>query len=352
MSVYIPLLVLLLALSAFFSSAETAFLSLEQVRLEHATREGVNGAQRIARLLGTPRRLLSAILLGNNLVNTGAAAVGTVIAAEVVGSSGVGVLAATLVVTALLVVIGEVIPKTFALHHNFALSRVYAPLLVGWSRLTTPFVAILDGIARTLLSLTGEGTQHGSSLSLGELRTAIRMGGEAGSLEAGETSMLLGALGLQQRHVRHIMTPRVNMILADAGEPIHAVAEQIAGAGYLRLPVFADNRENVVGYVHVSDMVQAFIHNRSDQPVREIMREATFDSERASVTQVLQTMQRQGTHLTILVNEFGTISGLVTLEDVIEEVVGHIQSESGPQRGDVTLRIGGRLYVEGQRPPQ
>ena len=206
MSVYIPLLVLLLALSAFFSSAETAFLSLERVRLEHATREGVSGAQRIARLLGSPRRLLSAILLGNNLVNTGAAAVGTVIAAEIVGSSGVGVLAATLVVTALLVVIGEVIPKTFALHHNFALSRFYAPPLVGWSRLTTPFVAVLDGISRTLLSLTGEGTQHGSSLSLGELRTAIRMGGEAGSLEAGETSMLLGALGLQQRQVRHIMT--------------------------------------------------------------------------------------------------------------------------------------------------
>ncbi len=349
MSVYVPLLIALLFLSALFSSAETAFLSLERVRLEHYVRQGERGAWRVSRLLASPRRLLSAILLGNNLTNTGAAAVGTVIAAEIVGG-GADVLVATLAVTVLLLLFGEVGPKTVALHHSFALSRAYAVPLGVWTRLSAPVVAVLDGLSRGLLAVVGERGEDRGALSLGELRTAIRMGAESGLIRADESDMLLGALTLQQQQVRRIMTPRVDMVAAEANDPLSEVSERLAGAGFLRMPVYSGSTDNIVGYVHVSDVNAAYAQGRTNLSARDVMREPTFESERASLARVLDGMQESGTHLVILVDEFGATAGLVTLEDVLEEVVGEIQSESGPQRGDVDVRIGGRLFVEGRRP--
>lgn len=348
MAIEIPILIALLALSAFFSSAETAFLSLERVQLEHRVREAAPGAARVSMLLSTPRRLLSAILVGNNLVNTGAAAVGTIIAAEFV-SQGAGVFAATIVVTVLLVVFGEVGPKTVALHHPFALSRTYAWPLQVWSALTAPIVAALDAISRLLLRLIGEAGGEQALLSVGELRTAIHIGAEAGAIGAGESSMMLGALELQQTQVRQIMTPRVNMITAESDESVADLAARFAEAGYLRLPVVTGSVDNVVGYVHVRDVAAALGAGRAQSKAREVMRDATFESERASVTRAFNTMKQTGAQLLILIDEYGSTSGLVTLEDITEEVVGQIQSESGPGVEDVSVRIGGKLYVEGQR---
>ena len=349
MEVYVPVLVALLLLSAFFSSAETAFLSLDRVQLEHRREEGQPGATGVVRLLNSPRRLLSSILLGNNLVNAGAAAVATVIAADIVGG-GADVVVATLTVTVLLVIFGELGPKTVALHHNFPLARVYAAPLTGWATLTRPIVAVLDGMNRVLLRLVGEQTDVRHALSLGELRAAIRMGAESGAIEADESSMLLGALRLQQRQVRHIMTARVDMVAVEANEVLSDLAIRLAESGFLRLPVYSGSTDNIVGYVHVSDLNDAFANGRLDVSARELMREPMFDSERASTARVLEAMQASGNHLAILVDEFGATAGLVTLEDIIEEVVGEIRSESGPQRSDVDVRIGGRLYVEGRRP--
>ena len=348
-TVYVPLLIVLLLLSAFFSSSETAFLSLERVRLEHAAREGAAGAARAAQLLATPRRLLSAILLGNNLTNTAAAAVGTVMAAEIVGG-GADILVATFAVTVLLVVFAEVAPKSVALHHNLTLARLYALPLEAWSRLMAPVVAGLDALSGGLLSVIGERGEARPSLSLGELRTAIRMGAESGVIQVDESSMLLGALRLQQQQVRGIMTPRVNMVVAAVDEPLPVVAERMGEAGFLRLPVYAGSTDNIVGHVHISDVAAAYEQGRTDARAQEIMREAAFDSERATVARVLATMQQSGVHLVILIDEFGATAGLVTLEDVLEEVVGQIRSESGPPQDELDVRIGGRLYVEGRRP--
>ena len=348
MSVYIPLLIALLALSAFFSSAETAFLSLDRVRLEHAVREQTSGAGRVRLLLTTPRRLLSAILLGNNLVNTGAAAVGTVIAAEIV-SGGSSVIIATMTVTVLLVVFGEMGPKSVALHHNLALARAYAIPLGIWSRLVRPVVAVLDSLAGVLLSVLGARSESQPALNLGELRTAIHLGAESGALEQEESSMMLGALKLQATQVRRIMTPRMDMVVADAGDGLTKIAELLLTAGFLRLPVYSGAPDNIVGYVHVGDVSAAYAHGRDSARARDIMREASFESERASITRVLEHMQASGAHLVILIDEFGTTSGLVTLEDIMEAVVGEIQSESGPKSADVDVRVGTRLYVEGRR---
>ena len=349
MEVYFLILVALLFLSAFFSSAETAFLSLERVQVAERLSAGVPGARRVERLLESPRRLLSSILLGNNLTNTGAAAVGTAIATEIV-AGGPGVLAATLVVTVLLVIFGEVAPKTVALHHNFAVARVYAWPLRGWTRVTTPMVSLLDGISRAVLSAVGERGESRPALSLGELRSAIRLGEETGTLERDESARLLAALALPTRQVRRVMTPRVSIVAVEEDAPLADVATTLAESGFLRLLVQEGSLDEIVGFVHVSDVSAAQAGGRGEpQRARDLMREVSFESERAPVARVLETMQRSGSHLSVLVDEFGVTSGIVTLEDILEEVVGEIRSESGPQRSDVAVRVGGRLYVEGQR---
>lgn len=350
MEFYIPLLVALLFLSAFFSSAETAFLSLERVQVAERFSAGAAGAQRISRLLESPRRLLSSILLGNNLANTGAAAVGTAIATDIV-DGGAGILAATLVMTVLLVIFGEVAPKTVALQHNFSVARTYSFPLRGWTRLTTPLVVLLDGLSRGLLSLIGERGEERKALSLGELRSAIRMGAEEGTIEQDESARLLGALALPTQQVRRVMTPRVNIVAVEEDAPVEEVSARLAESGFLRLLVQEGSVDEIVGFVHVSDVnaAQSERAGTADRRAGDMMREPLFESERAPVARVLESMQESGAHLVVLVDEFGATSGIVTLEDILEEVVGEIRSESGPSRGDVAVRVGGRLYVEGQR---
>ncbi|MEZ4502042.1 MAG: hemolysin family protein [Dehalococcoidia bacterium] len=348
MTLYLVLLFVLLLLSGFFSSSETAFLSIERVRLEHALRERRPGATRVSTLLQRPSRLLSAILLGNNLVNTGAAAVGTIIAADLV-SGGEAALFATLAITVALVIFGEVAPKTVALHHNFALARVYAPPLQIWSAFTRPIVAALDVLSRVILRLLGEQRIGAQAISLGELRTAILLGTESGALGEDASDMLLGALSLEQQAARRIMVHRVNMVTAEVSETVADASARMAEHGYLRLPVFAGNADNMVGYVHVSDVNAAYQAGDTTRPLGAIMREPVFESELASIARVLERMQEAGTYLAILVDEFGATAGLVTLEDVMEVVVGELPSESGREQGVEDVQIGRRLVVEGVR---
>ncbi|HJM75301.1 MAG TPA: hemolysin family protein [Dehalococcoidia bacterium] len=348
MTVYLVLLFVLLVLSAFFSSSETAFLSLERVQLEHYVRERRAGAARVSAMLDRPGRLLSAILMGNNLVNTGAAAVGTVIATELV-SQGQAALAATVVITILLVIFGEIGPKTIALQHNWALTRAYAAPLMFWARAMRPVVAALDLIGRLMVGAVGTGTASGRALSPGELRTAIALGAESGTLDEGESDMLLGALTLQERPVRRIMVHRVTMVTAEAKETLREVSARMAEHGFLRLPVYSGEPDQIVGYVHVSDLNAVSENSDRDKPVRMVMREAVFESELTSIARVLELMRSSGAHMIILVDEFGATAGLVTLEDILEELVGEIASESGGEPGAPDIHIGDFRVVEGVR---
>ncbi len=348
MATYFVLLFILLLLSAFFSSAETAFVSLDRVRLEHRLREGTPGAHLVSVLLERPHSLLSAILLGNNLVNTGAAAVGTVIAAELI-SGGRGVLAATVIITVLLVLFGEVTPKTMALSHDFAFARIYAVPLRLWASLNRPIVAMLDALTRLLIRVFGGADVTDTPvLNRAELRTAIRVGAEAGALESEASARMLGALTLEQRQVQEIMVSRMDMVALSQDEPLAEVARKLSEVGFQRLPVYADSPEEVTGYVHVSDVNAAHLDGLGERTARDIMRPANFQSEHAPIANVLDLMRNRGAYLVMLVDEFGVTSGLVTLEDIMEEVVGRIRSESGDEPSGLEAgRRTGRLILDG-----
>ncbi len=349
MAIYLILLVFLILLSAFFSSAETAFLSLQRVRLQHQVQEGVPGAARVASLLERPQSLLSAILLGNNLVNTAAAAVGTAVATELVAGGG-GVLAATFVMTVLLVIFGEVTPKAAALSRPSGLSRAYAVPMEAWRRATRPIGWALDHLAAALQRAIGGPESHdGATLTTAEIRTAIQIGAEAGAIETVQSSRLLGALTLDRRQVQEIMISRIDMTACEAGESAAEVAQRFATSRFQRLPVYRDQPDQVVGYVHVSDLNAAQLDGLGDRRAGDLMRTVTFESEHASIARVLEVMQEHATYLVMLVDEFGVTSGLITLEDIMEEVVGELRSESGatPARDDSIRREDGATIVEG-----
>ena len=350
MTIYLIILVLLLVLSAFFSSAETAFLSLDRVRLEHFVRESIPGARRVSILLERPQRLLSAILIGNNLVNTAVAAVGTVLVTKMIpGGQGENIIIATFIMTILLVILGEVVPKTLAITHSFALSRVYAPILSLWSTLTRPLVAMLDVLTIQLVRTTGgEEITTNPALSMPELRTAIRLGIETGSLETEASERMLGAMTLQQRQIQEIMVSRMDMVAIEKNQPLLEVSKLLSTAGFQRLPVYATSPDEIIGYVHVSDMNAAHLEGLNSQTAGDIMRTVLFESELAPIANVLDLMRSHGSYLVMLVDEFGSTSGLVTLEDIMEEVVGHMRSESGAEIPRVTEeKKTGRFFVDG-----
>jgi CBS domain containing-hemolysin-like protein len=327
LEIYLPLLVVLLLLSGFFSSAETAFLSIQRLQLEHAVRGGDAGARRVAALLTTPSRLLSAILLGNNLVNTAAAAVGTVIATELVTGGG-GVIVATAAMTVLLVIFGEVGPKTIALQYSYPLSAAYALPIRPWIIVTRPIVAMLDLVSRAAIRVVGARHGDGDALSLGELRTAIHVGRELGVLRATQSAMLLGALALHNIPLRRVMVPRVEVATASEDEPIATVAERMVAAGYRRIPVIGESIDDVRGFVHIQEVTRSLLRGEGDRPVGTVIRPITFEPEVAPAAAVLERMQASGEEIVMVIDEHGSTVGLVTAEDLLDEVVGEARSEA------------------------
>ena len=346
MTTLVIMLLGLIVLSGFFSSAETAFLSIQRVRLAHMVAEHVPGAARVARLIERPTSLLSAILLGANLTNTATAAVATALTARFVTGDGFAILISTLASTVVLVVFSEVGPKSIALTHPFPLSRAYAIPMGLWVRLTRPASWALDQVTRVVLALVGRPTEETAALTAAELRTAIRLGAESGSLE-GVASHLLGALTLQQRQVQEIMVPRVDMVAVEVNTPLREAAATLASAGFLRLPVFQGTPDEVIGYLHVSDLNAMQLTGLEGKTTRDAMRQVLFESEHASIARVLDVMQHHAAYLVMLVDEFGVTSGLITLEDILEEVVGDLRSESGFEAEEPVITADRPWVVDG-----
>ena len=345
---YVILLVVLIALSAFFASAETAFLSLQRVRLAHMVSERVPGAARVQTLVERPRRLLSAILLGQNITNTATASVGTAFMTQIITDDGRAILIATLTVALALVIFGEAGPKTLALSHAFTISRVFVWPMTLWVIVTRPASWLLDLVARGALRIFGGGiSEDDAALTAAELRTAIRIGAESGALEEEASEHLLGALTLQHRQVQEIMVPRVDMVSVTADALAAEVATTLATAGFLRLPVYDGTPDKIVGYLHISDINAAQVRGASGRRARALMRTVPFESEHASIARVLDVMQASASYMVMLVDEFGATSGLVTIEDIMEEVLGELRSESGFEAEEPEVTAEGHNVVEG-----
>lgn len=346
LGVLVGLLIGLIASSAFFSSSETGLMSLNRYRLRHLARTGHRGAQLAQRLLGRTDRLIGLILLGNNFVNILASAIATVVFMRLMGEAGIAV--ATVVLTLVILIFAEVTPKTVAALHPervaFPAAYVYTPLL----KVLYPVVWVVNYMANGLLHVLGISV-HGSShttLSREELRTVVI---EAGAMiPKRHQQMLLSILDLEKVTVEDIMVPRNEIVGIDLDDDWERIREQLFASPYTRLPVFRGTVDNLQGILHVRRVLPWINQDRFDRSKLEgVISEPYFVPENASLNQQLLNFQRERQRLGFVVDEYGDIQGLITLEDLLEEIVGEFTTDSPSSTKHIHAQKDGCYLVDG-----
>ncbi len=322
------LFVVCLILSAFFSSSETAFIALSRPRLLHLVSIGHPRAQLVSSLVQRPERLLSTVLLGNNLVNTGAAAVGTALAIKFMSNDSLAVVISTLGVTGLILIFSEALPKTVAWNRSENLAFFAArPLkLVEW--LLSPAVRLLQGITLAFNRLLGVTSQR-SYVSEEEIRTMIAAGAQTGEMEASEAALLEKVFRFGDQQIREIMTPRTAIVWVEMGMTLNEFLKLYAQHSHTRFPVFEGSMENVVGVLSNKDVVVAMGKDEITEgdSVTNLLRPAYFVPETKTISSTFTDMQQGSYGLVLTVDEFGGIAGLATLKQLLEVLVGEVREE-------------------------
>ena len=342
-----------LALSAFFSSAEAAFISLPKLRIRFLVESGVRGAERLAKLAEKPERFLATVLLGNNLVNIAAATIGTIISVRVFDYPW-GPVIATIGVTVLVLVFGEVVPKTLAVHHSQRLSMIYAKPLRAIELCFYPFILALERIGLSLTKIVTVSEEDKRLISEGEIRSAISVGESEGVVEEEEAKILHQVLEFTDRPVSKIMVPRTEIAWVEQGTKLADFLNVYTQGRYSRFPVYEDNTDNVVGMLHAKDVLLKLTDGSEarDKVIDDLVRPAFFVPEGKHMGELLSEMRDGGHHAAIVVDEFGGIAGMVTLGQLTEEIVGDIQDELTDQErefvvtGESTFQLDGGFRVE------
>ena len=342
-----------LALSAFFSSAEAAFISLPKLRIRYLLESGVKRAERLAKLAEKPERFLAIVLLGNNLVNIAAATIGTIIAVSVFGLPW-GPVIATAGVTVLVLVFGEVIPKTFGVHHSQRLSIVYAEPLRIMELCFYPLILALERIGLSLTRIVTVSEEDKKLISEGEIRSAINVGESEGVVEEEEAKILQQVLEFTDRPVSKIMVPRTEIAWVEQGTKISDFLNLYTQEHYSRFPVYKDNTDNVIGLLNAKDVLLKLTDGPQSRNtfIDDLVRPAYFVPEGKHMGELLAEMRDGGHHAAIVVDEFGGIAGMVTLGQLTEEIVGDIHDELTDQErdfivtGESTFQLDGGFRIE------
>ena len=351
-TLYVVFLFVCLLLSAFFSSSETAFIASQRIRIEHLVSTKVNGAKRVSKMLQRPEKLLSTILLGNNFVNTAAAALATALAVKYWPEHGV--LIATIIVTILLLVFAETTPKTIATQHAERLSLLFArPIqIVSW--LFTPFVIVLSWIASGLSKLAGGAPVPRSLVSEEEIRTMISVGHKEGTVEEGQAEMLHNVFDFGDRPVREVMVPRPEVVCIEQGSTVADFLTLYTESPLSRFPVYQENMDNVVGILSVKDVLMALAKGAiaNDNSIDDLTRPAYFTPETKPISELFVEMRDKNFRMAVVVDEYGGTAGIASLSRLVEEIVGPVGDELAAVEkeyeaiNEYTFQIDGGMRIE------
>ena len=357
-TLYVVLLVVCFVLSAFFASSEIALFFLQRVKVEHLVSTGVRGAERVSRMLDRPDRLLSIILLGNNLVNTAAAALATVLAVSIWRSHGWqeegGILVAAIAVTIILLIFGETIPKTIAIRYTERLAILFARPIEWLLWVLLPFVVALSWIASGLSKMLGGTPVPRSLASEEEIRNMITVGHREGTVEDSEARMLHKVFDFGDRRVREVMVPRPEVVAIEQGSTVAEFLALYAQFPRSRFPVFNENMDNVVGILAIKDalMAQAKEAINQQSPIDELLRPAYFTPETKLISELFNEMRDSNFRMAVVVDEFGGTAGIVMLSRLVEEIVGEVGDELTTVEKDYeainayTFEIDGGMRIE------
>ena len=350
--VSIAVILIFMVFSAFFSSSEAAFLSLQKTRITHLVETGVPGARRVSNMINAPERLLSTILLGNNLVNVAFTALVTVLIVSAIGE-GRGVLVATVVGTISLLLVGEIVPKTIAIRHAERVAFFYAKPLKWTETLFLPVVLVLQWMTRRL-NLMLSGTVSSTLITEGEFRTLIDIGEAEGTFEPAEAEMLENVFRFGDMQVREVMTPRNEMVSIQRGATLREFLRIYGEYSHTRFPVFKESIDDIVGIISAKDILKAMSTRgiEYDESVTDVIRDAYFVPETKMIAELFDELRQSGNQMAMAIDEYGGLAGLVTLKRLSEEVVGPVGEEGeGPEEefehiDENTFQVDGSMSID------
>lgn len=344
----IVLIILLLMFSAFFSSSETALTAASRARMHALSKDGHKGAARVSGLLEKPERLIGGILLGNNLVNNLATALSTSALIAIFGDSGIGY--AVILITALILIFSEVLPKTYAiLNADKYAMMVSRPIKIAVIILS-PIVAAVELIVKGILRLFGIKAPDAPLSAREEIRGAIDLHHQEGTVEAQDRHMLGGVLDLKEMDVEEAMIHRKNIKMLDADLPARDIIMKALSSQHTRLPLYRGEREEIIGVMHARDLLRAIAKAGGDfekVEIDEVMREPWFVPETTSLQEQLDAFLKERNHFALVIDEYGGLMGLITLEDILEEIVGDITDEHDVVISGVRPQPQGGAHVDG-----
>jgi len=336
-TLYLVLAIICVMLSAFFSSSETAFFSFQKIRIKHLESKGVEGAGRVAKMMEKPEKFLTTVLLGNNLallgnnfVNTAAAALGTAVALSLMsGDEKVALLVATVIVTLVLLVVAEVVPKIVAAQHSERMALVYVTPMMGISWVLSPVVAVFEWMGTGFSKLVGGEPVRRTLVTEEEIRTMISVGEEEGVVEEAEAKMLHRVFEFGDDPVHEAMTPRPDVVWVEKGTSLADFLEIYSKTPHSRFPVYEESPDHIIGVVSIKDILMGQAEGKleKDSPIDGLIRPTVFVPESKRIAQLFTEMQETGNQMAIVVDEHGGIDGIVTMEQLLEQVVGHFGDE-------------------------
>lgn len=340
----IIILILLIAGSAFFSASETALTSLSKIRLRNMIDENVKNADKIQKLINNPNKLLSSILIGNNLVNNAAASLTTMLAVSMLGSqSGVGI--ATMVITIVILIFGEITPKTLAAQNSEKVSLRVVKMISGIVVILTPVVKVLNIVTNGLIKLLGGNvTQKTLTITEAELKTMVNVSHEEGVLEVDERRMINNVFDFGDSKAKDVMTPRTDMVCVEDDTTYDEIVAIFKEERFSRLPVYHESVDNIVGILYVKDII--FIDEKNFK-ITQYMREPFFTYESKSISELFSEMRSNRIPAAIILDEYGGTSGFVTMEDMVEEIVGDISDEYDEQEQEIEVVKEDEFIVDG-----
>jgi len=328
----ISTLAVLIGLSGFFSGLEVALVGVRKSKVVQLFNEGEKGSKALHKLKMNPSWMMSSVNLGNNLVNVGASALATSLAIRLFGNDGLGI--AVGVMTFLILVFGEITPKTYCNANSTKVALRYAPVLLAFSYVFYPVVKFFEIITRGVVKMTGS-SYTPPPITEEEIKGVIDQGLAEKALEKEERELVHGALNFDDTVIRSVMTPRTKMFTLNSKMLLFEALPQINQSGHSRIPIFGDTSDDIVGFIHVRDVLKELEKDNKMVSLEQIARKAVFASQEKMVSGLLKEMKGRKTHMAIVIDEHGGVEGLVTLEDLLEEIVGEIEDET-----DLTRQAG------------
>ena len=338
--IQIFILIILLFLSGFFSSSETALVAVNKIKIRTLAEEGNSKAKTLLKIFENETKMLSAILIGNNLVNTYAASIAATIAYSF---GGAAVSVATFLITFLILVFGEITPKTLATKNSEKLALLFGPIIMFLMKILTPVIWFVNLFSQLIIRLLGANNNgNGASMTESELRTIVDVSHEEGVIEKDEKEMINKVFDLGDAIARDVMVPRVYVVMADVTSSYEDLIRLFRQEKFTRIPIYEGNPDNIIGLVNMKDLL--LYENLEHFEIRKILRKPYFTVENKKVSELLIEMKQSTFNLAIVLDEYGELAGIVSLEDIVEEIVGEVQDEYDAHEMENIKKIDERTY--------